>query len=618
MLESLRQGANSWVAKGLLILLVISFAIWGVSGQFAGYGAGTLASVGDEEVTVADYASVQDRLERSGRQVSPEQLLNQLLLDAAVDDEARSRNFGMSEDRVAAEIADDPNFRGADGQFDREQFQSLLQNSGIDRDDYVRDIRQNLVRNQITSSIAAGIDVPRPLVEALYQFQNEERAVSSIVVDQSAIEPVAPPDDAALQAYFDANTERFRAPEYRKLGLLVLDPASLADPASVTDAEIAAEYERRKPSFTRPERRRIEQIRFDAREAAEQAMASIRAPEDFASLAATRNVAPADLDQGLKTQAEILDPAIAEAAFAATPNTVFPVLDNAIEPSIIRVTEVEPGAVSPLAEVAPRLREELAGRLARERITEIYDKVEDERAGGSTLEEISKTMPLPFRVIEAVAKDGAAPDGSAVPDLPAKDQLLTEAYESDVGVENNPIRSGSEAFVFHEVLEIIPERERSLVEVRDQALAAWTAEETEKRINERAEALLARLRSGEPIEALAAEIGKPVQVVENLKRGAAPAGMSANAAAQAFAGPEGYVVNAESDTPPARVLLRVDRVTAPAYFAEAADARAIKEQLVGALRNDILQSYYRQLLQARETRINNAAYAQLTGSNQAQ
>lgn len=618
MLESLRQGANSWVAKGLLILLVISFAIWGVSGQFAGYGAGTLASVGDEEITVADYASVQERLERSGRQVSPEQLLNQLLLDAAVDDEASDRNLGMSEDRVAQLIADDPNFKGADGAFDRERFQTLLQNSGIDRDDYVRDIRQNLIRSQITSAVATGIDVPQPLVEALYQFQNEERAVSSIVVDQSAIEPVAPPDDAALQSYFDANKERFRAPEYRKLGLLVLDPAGLADPASVTDAEISAEYERRKASFTRPERRRIEQIRLDTAEAAEQAMATIRGPDDFPALAASRGVAPADLDQGLKTKAEILDPAIAYAAFAAAPNTVLPVLDNAIEPSIIRVTEIEPGTVSPLADVAPRLREELAGRLARERITEIYDKVEDERAGGATLEEISKTMSLLFRVVEAVAKDGTAPDGSPVPDLPAKDRLLTEAYESDVGVENNAIRSGDEAFVLYEVLDVIPERERPLPEVRERVLAAWTAEEIGKRINERAEALLTRLRNGEPMSALAAEIGKPVQVVENVKRGAAPPGLSANAAAQAFAGPEGHVANAESDTPPARILIRVDRVTAPAYFAEAADARAIKEQLAGALRNDILQSYYRQLLQTRETRINNAAYAQLTGNVQAQ
>ena len=109
-----------------------------------------------------------------------------------------------------------------------------------------------------------------------------------------------------------------------------------------------------------------------------------------------------------------------------------------------------------------------------------------------------------------------------------------------------------------------------------------------------------------------------MQTVEHVTRAAPPAELSGNAAAQAFAGPEGHVANAESDAPPARVLLKVDRVIAPAYFAEAAGVEAIKGQLSQALRNDILQSYNRQLLGARETRINNAVFAQLTGTQQAQ
>ena len=79
-----------------------------------------------------------------------------------------------------------------------------------------------------------------------------------------------------------------------------------------------------------------------------------------------------------------------------------------------------------------------------------------------------------------------------------------------------------------------------------------------------------------------------MQTVEDVKRGAPPAGLSANAAAQAFAGPEGHVANAEGDAPPARILLQVDRVTAPAFFAEAADAKAINDSFREALRNDIL------------------------------
>ena len=240
MLDRLRQGAQGWVSKLLMILLVVSFGIWGVSGQLSGAGAGTIATVGDQEITVPEFARVQQSLQRSGQQAAPEQVLNQLIMNAALDDEAQSANLGVSDDTVAKRIAADPTFQSQGGGFDRERFLSLLDNAGIDRNDYVLDVRQQAVRGQISSSVGAGVSVPQPLVEALYRFQNEERTISYVLVDAAVIEPPGQPDDPTLQAYFEANKERFRAPEYRRLGLLTLDPASLAKPGEVTQEELTA------------------------------------------------------------------------------------------------------------------------------------------------------------------------------------------------------------------------------------------------------------------------------------------------------------------------------------------------------------------------------------------
>jgi peptidyl-prolyl cis-trans isomerase D len=459
--------------------------------------------------------------------------------------------------------------------------------------------------------------VPLPLLAALHRFQNEERTVTHITVDESGIEPVAEPDDAVLQAYFEENQERFRAPEFRELALLSLDPADIADPAAVAEEEVKAEYERRKDGFTRPERRRIGQVRFDTAEAAQEALKAVQGGTDFMAVAEDRGLKPGDIDQGLKTRAEVLDPAVAEAAFAAEPNAVVAVTDGAIEPSLIRVTEIEEGSVTPLAEVEERIRQDLATRAARETVRERYDAVEDARAGGATLEEIAKEQSLPYRIVEAVSAEGAAPDGRTYTDLPAQQQLVSEAFESDVGVENNAIRAGDDMYVFYEVLEIIPERDRALDEVRDDVVAAWRAEEAEKRVSEKADALFARLQQGEPLADIASELGKPAETVEGLKRSGNPEGLSRNAAAQAFAGPEGHVANAEADEPPARVLLKVDSVSAPEFTAEAEEMESVRTQLAEALENDILQSFNAELLASRETRLNNAAYQQITGTTPA-
>jgi peptidyl-prolyl cis-trans isomerase D len=612
MLNQLRQGAKGWVSKVLMGLLVLSFAIWGIGG-FQGYGTGTLATVGDQEVTVQDYARLYDQEQRaaaqSGRSVNADQVLSQLLLGAAVDDEASRYGLGVSDDRVAAQIADTPVFQNADGAFDRQRFETLLLNARMDPDAYIRDVKRDLVRGQIAGSINAGIAEPQPAIEAIYRLRNEKRTISYVVVDESSIEPVGEPSEAALQAYFEEHKADFRAPEYRALALLMLDPAKLADPSTVTQKELETEYARRKDSFEQPERRRVEQIGFDSAEAADAALAAIEGGGDFAAVAESNGLQVTDL--GLKTKAEFLDPAIAEAAFAAEPNTPLVVTEGALQPSVIRVTQVEAGSVTPLSEVEERLRNEIATRNARATVNDLYDKVEDERAGGATLEEAAQALSLPYRTIDAVASDLKAPDGSPISDIPNASQVIKDAFESDIGIENNPIRAG-DGWVFMEVTDVTPARDRTLDEVRDQVVAAWTKAETQQRIADLAESLFERLKRGATLSALAGEIGATVQTVEGVARGATPQGLSANAVNQAFAGPQGHVANAEGPGI-GRTLLKVDRVIAPAFFAQTTDAQQIAKQLTQGLQESVRQAFFTQLQNSRDINVNNAILQQVTG-----
>lgn len=613
MLNTLRQGAKGWVSKILMGLLVLSFAVWGVGG-FEGYGAGTLATVGGEEVTVEDYARLYDQAQRlaqqSGQRVNADQVLGQLLLGAALDDEANRYGLGISDDRVAAEIAKSPEFHDASGAFDRERFNVLLLNARMDPDAYIEEVRRGLVRSQFAGSIDAGLQVPQPMVEALYRLRNEERTISYVVVDETAIEPVGEPTEAELQAYFEDNKSRYRAPEYRQLALITLDADTLADPAAVTEDEVQAEYRTRAANLAQPERRRVEQITFDSADAANEALGAIDAGEDFAAAAAAHGGSVTDL--GLKARVEFLDPAVAEAAFAAGPNVAVAVTENALQPSVIRVTEIETGSTPSLEELEPRIRKDLATRAARSSLSDLYDQVEDERAGGATLEEAAKSLELPYRVVDAVSAAGATPDGGQVTDIPNQREVLQEAFLTEIGIENSPIRADGDSWVFYDVTDITPARDRTLDEVREQALADWRLAETEKRIAEKADALLERLRAGEPLATLAAEIGKSAATVEGVKRGAAPAGLTGNAVNQAFAGPEGHAANADGEGS-SRILVRVDRVIAPAFFAETADAQQISEQLSGALQNDVVAIFNQQIGNSRSVDINNAIYRQLVG-----
>lgn len=632
MLDSMRQAAGGWTAKVLLGLLIASFAVWGISGQFFGYGTGTVASVGEAEVKAISFdRALRQRMLALGQQLQrgvsleqaralgiPEQVLADLVSQAALDDQARLFNLGISEDTLVKEIANNPAFQSVGGSFDRIRFQAVLRNAGTTEVAYIADLKGTILRRQLAGAIAGNITAPKPLTEALYRYQNETRTISFLTVGADAIEPVGEPDDAALTTYFEQNKGRFRAPEYRNLGIIMIDPKSVADPDAVTAEDVKAAYDERILEFTKAERRKIQQIRYENEDAARAAMSLAETGTDIVELAKANKLTERDIDLGLKAKAEIVDIAVAEAAFKAPVDQVVAVYDGTLGPALIRVRQIEAGSVTPFSEVTDRLRLEIAEQAAQDKVLDLFDTIEDERAGGSTLAETATKLNLDYRKVDAVAADGSAPDGALVTDLPEREALLFDAFQSDIGVENDALRSGSDGFVFYEVLDITDDRDRSLEEARADVIAAWRAEETSVRIGARSEELLDRMKAGATIGAIASDIGVQVKTATDVKRSGDAKGLSANGVAQAFAGAQGHVANAEADDGPGRLIVRVDAISAPAFFAESQDAEFITARLGQAMQNDILQAYSGHLLSQRKTTVNGAVYRQLTGQTQQQ
>ncbi len=144
MFHILRRAAQTWVAKLLMLLLVASFGIWGVSRSLiTGSNSTTVVTVGDQHVDVNEFHLAYQRQVASvsqqfGTRLTPEQarafgieqqVLAQLVAGASLDQLAEDMNLGLSQDRLAQLIADDPAFKAVNGQFDRELFVSRLRNA---------------------------------------------------------------------------------------------------------------------------------------------------------------------------------------------------------------------------------------------------------------------------------------------------------------------------------------------------------------------------------------------------------------------------------------------------------------------------------------------------------
>ncbi len=575
MLVFMRKASQTVFAKTLLLLLVVSFGVWGVSASLFSNTSDTVVAVGDQTVSTSDFAfayqrQVADMSNRFGMQLTTEQarafgieaqVFSQLAAGAALDQLAADMNLGLSQDRLAQLIADDPAFKNSAGTFDRGLFSSRLRNAGLREDDYIEERSKVAIRSQIVDATADGFVAPKVLVDAIKTYRYENRDINYLLLTNANIEPVKAPDDATITAWFETTKSGYRAPEYRSFNYVKLEPADIADKAAITDEQIREDYERRKASYEIAGTRTIEQLSFESREMADAAFQALQDGTSFDQLVADQGKTAGDVLLGDFTRDRLPDPALAEAAFGVTTEGgTTGVVDGALGPVILRITNIKEGRTRSLDEVKEEIREALAESAAIADITTVHDQFEDLRAGGSTLKEAADQLKLKTATVTDIDRRGLDNRETEVSGIPEKDKLLAEVFRTDIGVEALPVNLGNNGFIWFEVTDIKAERDRELAEVREKAVADWTAEQQRIALGAKAESLRQRVADGGKLEDIAAELGLAVESKAGITRRSEDAVLGPTAITAAFSGPQGTVATASGADPSTQILLTVTAV----------------------------------------------------------
>ena len=575
MLEFLRKGAQTWVVKGLLVLLVLSFGVWGVSTSLVPGAADAVVTVGDVKVSPSDFRLAYERqlaqLSRQfGTRLSREQakafgveaqVYSQLVAGATLDQLSENMNLGLSQDRLASLISEDPAFKGVNGQFDRGTFSSVLRNAGLREQDYINNRSQVAVRSQIVEALSDGYTPPKVLGDALRLYRNQTRTVEYLLLSNANVDPVKAPSDEVLKPWFETHKAEYRAPEFRKITYVKLEPTDIADPASVTEDEVRADYDKRKNSFSTPETRTVEQLSFPSREEADAAAVKLSTGTTFDALVTASGKTASDVLLGDFTRDRMPDAKLGDAAFALVADgQTTPVIDGAFGAVILRVTNIKPQTVRAYDEVKDELRKELALTNASNEIMGIHDKFEDARVSGASMKEAAEQTNLKLIVLNAVDARGNDTNGDEIAGIPEAKTLLEEAFKAEVGGETLPVNLGRDGYVWFDVDEVTPARDRTLDEARERVVADWTAEQQRNELAAKAVELKGRVEKGETLAAIATELGIAVETKSGLRRSAEDAALSPAAVTAAFGGANGVVANATGIGGEGQILLKVTEV----------------------------------------------------------
>ena len=625
MMETMRNAAKGWVAKLLIGMLAVSFGVWGIADVFRNLSSGALVTVGKAEISPQEFSQafnqyLQNFNRQTGQSVTPEEarklgidksVLNTLIQSAAIDNQSLQMKLAVPDAMLAQEAMQNQEFQGADGKFDATLFKRLLASNGMSEAGYFAEERRIRLREAVTGTANGNVAPAKSAVEALYRYRNEQRDARYFVLRTAETEIAAPAEDE-VKAEYEANPTAYTAPEYRAIAVMKVEPKDIAAKVELSDADITAGFDRYKTDYFTAEKRTILQISFPTLDEARAAKDRIAAGTEFLDIAKERGFAEADVTFAGKTKADFYDPAIADAAFSLSEGGVSEPIKGALATVLLKATKIEPEHQSTLDEVKSELSERLKLERAREEIQSIYDAVEDARAASSSFEEISAKASIPFQLIaasDAAGKDKAGQDS----DIPHKQELLKAAFGSDVGVENDAI-SLDDGYVWYEVREVVPAAVKPYDSVKADAAKQVVAAKLRAKSEEKAKALVEKLRAGAALEEAAKETGAEIQTAQGMKRNESDANFGPAAVAALFAVPEnGYAHALEADGKGAKVM-QSQAVLLQAFDAASSDAKAITEQVTTQASGDVLSGYLGALQKDAGVSINETLWRQISGT----
>lgn len=397
MLEAIRERTKGWLAKVILALITIPFALFGIDQYLQGAGSNVpIAKVNGDAITVQEFGNalqnLRNRLQSEGQtdmSILERPELRQSVLDKLINDkllyaEIKRANFNISDEQLSQYITSMPEF-GVDGKFSEELYYQLLTQNRLTLKEFESSIRRDLKAQQAREGFASLAYVPDTLFEQTMKAELQEREVSVAEIKTADFLAEVNIEPVQVKEYYEKNRDKFQVPEQVQLEFVLMSANTLLPKMQVTNEEVKKFYEDNMDKFQGDEERRASHIligfglsptpesKEEARRKAQQILDEVRKdPEQFAELAKKHSQDPGSAqnggDLGMFGRG-VMVKAFDDAVFSMTPGAISDLVESEFGYHIIKLTEISGEAVT-LESVAPQIRGELIYQKALAQFTE--------------------------------------------------------------------------------------------------------------------------------------------------------------------------------------------------------------------------------------------------------
>lgn len=562
-----------WV---LLAMIVTGFGGYQIT-EFSG-GRSAIGTVGERDIEANDYArALRQEVDALGAQFGTQvpfetaialgvdqKVIQSLVNQAALDNEAARVGISVGNPTVAQQITDMRAFQGIEGQFDRATYSAVLQQNNLTEAAFESRIRDDLARGLLQGAVVGGYAAPQALTDTLANWAGERRGFSLLRLSEADLTtPLAAPTDGDLQAYYDANPDSFMKPEAKRITYAASLPEAIRADQPVDEAALKQAYDDRIDEFMVPEKRLVERLVYPDQAAADAAKARLDAGDSFDTLVADRGLRLEDVDMGDVAKAEL--GAAGDAVFALTEPGVVGPLATDLGPALFRMNAILAAQETTFDQAKDDLAAQIQVESAKRAIADRFEEINDLLAGGATLEDLAKEPGMEVATIDYVP-NGAAPEGiAAYPDFrTAADKVADGDFPEAVGLDEGGL------FALR-LDEIVPAAPIPFDDAKAQVETAWRADALVKALSARATEIAAAVKGGASLASQGI-----VDVTREIGRDGSIADAPASLIADLFKLEQGavQVIDAAGFV----AVVQLDRIVALADLPKA-DADALKDAI---------------------------------------
>ena len=472
MLDLLRRNASGPFGLTLIILLVLAFSVWGIGDIFRNYDVGTLARIGDREVDSQEFLfrynreinRISNELERfvsneeardSGIDI---QILTNLLVEKTLNSSADEMKLRPSDNSLTERLKNTSSFRNAFNQFDKNVFNQVLRQNGITEDLFFSMERDSIAQAQIYRALFENLNISKEFSNLIHRFQNEDRSVDYLVLNTNT-ENVDPYEinNQELLSYYNNNKDNYKSESKRDFTLLTLLKSEISSLIEVEEEIIKEIYENNLSDYETPEKRTYYVIPFNSSEEVNSALNNFKENTDINNNIFSRGLSVEDVLQSSISLEEGLNEAISNKAFEVDKNILAGPVQGPFGPTLIYVTKIESSLKKTFLEVKEKIEQDYKSEETQDKIYEIYNVIEDQRAAGLTFEEIALENNLKLSQYSSVNDNGSNFSNSDI-DLALRNLIIETIFDSDIGLEMDPLEDQNGNVVFIRVDNIDEER----------------------------------------------------------------------------------------------------------------------------------------------------------------